>query len=158
VPGLDCKGPQWLYAPTPGACSKQKFMSSKSARVGPRGLAAETAIAAETAADRATGPASVTQATRDHCVLTAQTASSACRGTRPTASAQVSTGTQSLAGLGDGEAVGSSPLLRLHSWEQSASWPLTPYPVQEAWQYGLSEVSISYPGRERYLLLKPSWE
>lgn len=72
--------------------------------MGLRGLAAETASAAEMAADRATGPASVTRATRDHCVLTAWTASSAYRGTRPTASAQVSSSTQSLAGLGDGEA------------------------------------------------------
>lgn len=101
--------------------SKQRFMSSKNARVGLRGLAAETATAAEMAADRATGPASVTQDTRDHCVLTAWMATSACRGTRPTVSAQVSTSTQSLASLLDGEAVGSSSLLKLHSWEQSAS-------------------------------------
>lgn len=74
---------------SPGASSKQRFVPSKNARVGLRGLAAETATAAEMAADRVTGPASVTQATRDHCVLTAWTASLACRGTRPTASAQV---------------------------------------------------------------------
>lgn len=96
-------------------------MSSKNARVGLRGLAAEMATAAEMAADRATGPASATQDTRDHCVLTAWTATSACRGMRPTVSAQVGTSTQSLTSSSDGEAVGSSSWLKLHSWEQSTS-------------------------------------
>lgn len=73
----------------PGHALSGQFVSPQRARVGPRGPAAGMGTAAGTAAGRGTGPASATSATRGPCAPTAQTATLARGGTRPTASAQV---------------------------------------------------------------------